>query len=116
MLLGVLSLGLVYQFLLLVELVLLVLGFLRSSDGALMRESVKHTNRQSGPPEDLHLHQLAPYPTEIHASMSHWCNWAAIREASGISKGAEGLEGTYVDSCRNHCCCVGGCVGTIAKL
>lgn len=65
MLLGVLSLGLVYQFLLLVELVLLVLGLLRSGDGALMRESVKHTNSQSGPPEDLHLNQLAPYPIEI---------------------------------------------------
>ncbi len=51
--LGVFGLGLIYQFLLLVELVLVVLGLLGGSDGALVAEAVEETGGKGGPPQNL---------------------------------------------------------------
>ncbi len=53
LLLGVFGLGLVYQFLLLLVLVLVVLGLLRGSDGALVRETVEDADGKGGPPQNL---------------------------------------------------------------
>lgn len=53
LLLGVFGLGLVYQFLLLLVLVLVVLGLLRGGDGALVGESVEDTDGKGGPPQNL---------------------------------------------------------------
>lgn len=52
-LLCVLGLGLVYQLLLLLVLVLRVLSSLCGGDGALVGEAVEHAKGEGGPPEDV---------------------------------------------------------------
>lgn len=53
LLLGIFGLGLLYQFLLLLVLVLAVLGLLGSGDGALVAEAVEETAGKGGPPQNL---------------------------------------------------------------
>lgn len=53
LLLGIFGLGLLYQFLLLLVLVLAVVGLLGGVDGALVAEAVEETGGKGGPPQNL---------------------------------------------------------------
>jgi hypothetical protein len=52
-LLGIFGFGLIYQFLLLLVLVLAVVGLLGGSDGTLVAEAVEDAGGKGGPPQNL---------------------------------------------------------------
>lgn len=96
-LLCVLGLGLVYQLLLLLVLVLRVLSSLCGGDGALVGEAVEHAKGEGGPPEDLEVDQ-----SDLRRQTRANCT-RAWRDRGRCGKAAVGhcedKTATYVDSC-----------------
>lgn len=55
LLLGIFGLGLIYQFLLLLVLVLAMVGLLAGGDGTLVAEAVEDAGGKGGPPQNLYI-------------------------------------------------------------
>lgn len=97
LLLCVLGLGLLYQLLLLLIVVLRVLSSQCGSDRALMGEAVEHAKGEGGPPEDLEVDQ-----SDLCCQRRANCTLAS-QDRSRCGKAAVGhcedKTTTYVDSC-----------------